>query len=784
MFTYSPGVMLTWQIGASETAHARYQYIEREQIFIGLLKAKDLLKPEILDMFEIDYSDVGYLEAEFEPIEELLAKFKVERAEVRRSLRDNVGKGNYQHKEKVVHRSKECKAIFEQAKELAKKGGSSILNANYLLKAILENPGSHIKKVLENFGIQIEEFKQVAWELKDIELEAVGVGAKKGKKDENKYQKTYFLDKFGTDLTRLAREGKIEPLIGRKGELLQIIRTLCRKTKNNPVLIGEPGVGKTAIVKGLALRIASGNINPSLQGRRIIEINMGSLVAGTKYRGQFEERVTGIIKEAKAHKEIILFIDEIHTLGGAEKAEGSLDAGDIMKPALSEGEISCIGATTLSEYRKYIEKDPALERRFQPIIVREPGKQEAFEMLKGLKERYEKHHKVTIEDSALKEAVELSSRYLPDRYLPDKAIDLLDEACSRIKVNSVSFYEDLNNLESRIGTVTAEIIARILSDWTGIPLRQLTHEEQEKIANLGNLIKKRVIGQDEAVDKVVQVIKMERAGLKDPRRPAGVLLFLGTTGVGKTELARSLAETLFGSEKNIIRLDMSEYMEAHSVSRLIGSPPGYVGYEEEGQLTGKLRTNPYSIVLLDEIEKAHPKIFDLFLQVFDEGRLTDSKGRTVNAKNAIFIMTSNIGSDIAERKFVGFGNKEEGGGNQAKEAVSQLKNYFRPEFLNRVDEIIYFRELQMEDLSKIAKNMLNILNNRLQNQNISLNIEQQVINFICKQSYDPKNGARPLARTIERLITKPISERIIKGDFASGDKIGLGLRDGKIYFYK
>jgi ATP-dependent Clp protease ATP-binding subunit ClpC len=597
-------------------------------------------------------------------------------------------------------------------------------------------------------------------------------------------KETPVLDKYGRDVTRLAKEGKIDPVIGRSNEILHLIRTLVRKTKNNPMLIGEAGVGKTAVVEGLALRIAEGKLVASLRETRIIELNMASIVAGTKYRGEFEERMMAIINECKEHQEIVIFFDEIHTVVAAGACEGgTLDASNILKPALARGEIKCIGATTITEYRKHIEKDPALERRFQTIVVNEPSDQETLIILRRLKEKYEKHHQVIITDSAIAAAVNLTIKYIPDRRLPDKALDALDEACSTVKVPFLSLYGEKEPAAADIAEVNAENIAGVIAKWTGIPVQQLTIEERERLAGMADIIKKRVIGQDKAVERISEVVKMARAGLKDPRHPVGVFLFIGPTGVGKTELAKSLAEFLFGSENEIIRLDMSEYMEKQSISKLIGAPPGYIGHDEEGQLTGKLRRKPYSVVLLDEIEKADAEIFDLFLQVFDEGRLTDAKGHTVDAKNAIFIMTSNIGSELfqKEQQHIGF-NKGPASQDVKPGVISRLKQTFRPEFLNRLDDVILFQPLDSKGLKRIATNLIAALGSRLENNGIYFEVKEDALDMICKEGYDPLNGARPLARAIERLLTRPVSEKILARELIAGDKVTVSLTGNNISF--
>lgn len=775
---YSTTLTLVWQLAAVETVQAGWQFIEREQLLIGLLKVGDILDQEVRDAGEIFFpqKNLELLNQELAPLVEILARFHLDRNKLLRTVRHILGRGQYVHEEKVVHRSPACKAYFKRAEEIARSRQDMPVKPIHLGEAILENPGEVIEQALRQQEVNPEDLRKALAQAGAPEGVIPG-GRMEGELHKQK-PATPLLDRYGMDLTRLAREGKIEPLIGRRGELLQVIRTLTRKTKNNPILVGEAGVGKTAIVRGLALRIAQGNIAPDLRDKRIIELNLAKLVAGTKYRGEFEERLVNLLAEVRKNEEVVLFIDELHTVVGAGRAEGSMDAANIMKPALSSGELRCIGATTLEEYRKYIEKDAALERRFQPVMVEEPTPAEALEILRGLQRHYEEFHQVTIDPGALQAAVDLAIRYLPERRLPDKALDIVDEACSRIKVNALSFYGKRDEASPGTGTVTAEVVAKVVADWSGRPVERLGEEEAERFSRMAEELRRRVIGQEEAVAKVAELVKMARAGLRDPRKPTGVFLFLGPTGVGKTELAKALAEFLFGSEDQMIRLDMSEFMEKHSVAKLIGSPPGYVGYEEEGQLTGRLRRTPYTVVLLDEIEKAHPEVLDIFLQLFDEGRLTDAKGRTIDGKNAIFIMTSNIGGEELQRPSLGFGAQKPE--TPASKAAGQLQRYLRPEFLNRIDEIVVFKPLQLAEVIKIASLMVQKLTDRLGAQGIGFKISESAMSFLAEQGFDPRYGARPLARTIDRLLGQPLADLIIQRQVTPGDLLQATLEDRQI----
>jgi len=643
------------------------------------------------------------------------------------------------------------------------------------------------------------------------------------------------LDKMGRDLTKLAQENQLDPVIGRDKEIERVIQILSRRTKNNPVLIGEPGVGKTAIAEGLARKIVSGQVPETLIGKRVITLEMGNIVSGTKYRGEFEERMKQLLDEVRKTHQVILFIDELHTLVGAGGAEGAVDAANILKPALARGEVQTIGATTLKEYRKYIEKDAALERRFQPVMVEPPTTAESILILKGLRDRYEAHHRVTISDEAIEAAVRLSDRYINDRYLPDKAIDLIDEAGSRVRLRSHTAPLDLKEREDELNAlktekeeavknqafeqaaalrdkeakmreeleglrnqwknqqsnerlvVTEEDIAHIVSSWTNVPVERLTQEDSLRLLNLEQELHNRVIGQNEAVNAVARAIRRARAGLKDPKRPIGSFIFLGPTGVGKTELAKALAETMFGSEDALIRIDMSEYMERHNVSRLVGAPPGYVGYDEGGQLTEKVRRHPYSVILFDEIEKAHPEVFNMLLQLMEDGILTDSFGRTVNFRNTVVIMTSNAGAEtIRKQNTLGFAtgaSAVNGDYEVMKERLNvELKRMFRPEFLNRVDDIIVFRALDETEIESIVEVMLRDVSKRLKEFNMEIVVNESVKKHLAKAGFDPMFGARPLRRTIQRQIEDSLSEELLQGTIHHGDRIEITVEDDKLKF--
>ena len=729
------------------------------------------------------------------------------------------------------------KRVLRAAVIISSKTGYTYVGTEHLLLAILSESDSYAVAFLEELGVSVERLAQAV--SKGMQGGADdGFGGFENESAPNGSQKGgSALDKFGRDLTQAAKNGEIDPVIGREKEIQRVIQILSRRTKNNPVIIGEPGVGKTAVAEGLALEIAKGNVPEILKDKRVVSLDLTGMVAGAKYRGDFEERIKAAIDEVKKSKNTILFIDELHTIVGAGAAEGSADAANILKPSLARGDFQVIGATTLNEYRKYIEKDAALERRFQPVKVGEPTPEQAVQILKGLRDSYEAHHKVKITDEAINAAVTLSSRYIADRYLPDKAIDLIDEGASKVRLASLTSPDNVKELEDEIadyekekasaineqdferaarlrdeqkelqtklddakkkwqeqqkgnsGEVTAEDIAKIVSEWTGIPVVQLTKEESERLLNMENVLHERVIGQSEAVTAIAKAIRRGRVGLKDPKRPVGSFIFLGPTGVGKTELCKALAEAMFGDENAMLRLDMSEYMEKHTVSKLIGSPPGYVGFEEGGQLTEKVRRKPYSVVLFDEIEKAHPDVFNMLLQILEDGRLTDSQGRTVDFKNTIIIMTSNVGARLITEKQSSLGfnseneNAEESEKKDIKELVTgELRKVFRPEFLNRVDDIIVFNKLNKDEIKQIAVKMLKTLENRLDKMNIKISFTDNAISEIADKGFDENYGARPLRRAIQNEIEDPLSEQMLEGKVKDGAVVTCDFADGQFTF--
>lgn len=719
------------------------------------------------------------------------------------------------------------KSLLDRAFEVAGSFGHSYVGPEHILLAMLNEEQGLAYVILKTFSVDIVKLK------KELMTSFTKTNVEKSNQDEERLE-TKTLDLYGQDLTKKAREQKLDPVIGREKETERVLEILSRRSKNNPVLIGEPGVGKTAVVEGLALKLVSGDIPSALRSKRIIMLDLGSLLAGAKYRGEFEERLRNVMEEVTNDGNIILFIDEIHNIVGAGGSEGAIDASNILKPALARGELQVIGATTIDEYRKYIEKDSALERRFQPVVVNEPSLEDAIKILKGLRDKYEAHHKVKILDGAIKSAVELSDRFIPDRFLPDKAIDLMDEASARVRIRGYKRPDKLIELEAKLSTITrekeeavntqefekavelrdlekkisdeiksynqginenssnlltvdSEDIAGVVSRWTGVPVNKLNQNEADKLLNLENVLHQRVIGQDEAIKSISKAVRRGRAGLKDPSRPIGSFIFLGPSGVGKTEVSKALAEAVFSSEKNMIRIDMSEYMEKNSVSRLIGAPPGYVGYEEGGQLTERVRRNPYSVVLLDEIEKADPEVFNLLLQILEDGRLTDSQGKTVDFRNTIIIMTSNIGIYEYEEdsyKVQNHPDERETYERMRKIIVTELKKKFRPELINRIDEIVIFHELQLEDMEGITRIMLNNLSKRMDKRQISLRFTDQAVNHLAINGYDREYGARPLRREIQREVEDELSEEILSGVLKDGDTISIDYIDGNLTFNK
>ena len=790
-----------------------HTYVGSEHILLGLLKEEDSAASRILVNAGADYDAVC------DAIENTIGI----KASKRELTPDDF--------------TPRTKRLVQLAVNEAARLNSSYVGTEHLLLALLSDNGSYANHFLSQTGasrdMMISSLRELfGSERNQDEAEAFSA-PRQGRQGEGKGSP---LEKYGRDLTKEAEKGKIDPVIGRQNEIERVIQILSRRTKNNPCLIGEPGVGKTAVAEGLALKIVSGDVPEPLKNKRIIALDLTGMVAGAKYRGDFEERITGVIDEVKKSDDIILFIDELHTIIGSGAAEGSADAANILKPSLARGDFQVIGATTVNEYRKYIEKDAALERRFQPVNVGEPTEEEAEEILRGLRDRYEAHHKVRITDEAINAAVKLSSRYIADRFLPDKAIDLIDEAASRVRLRAYTAPDDLQQLENRIkelenekseavnnqdferaakvrdeqkklkaelenkrtewqqksdhrdGEVTPEDIAEIVSGWTGVPVVQLTEEESKRLLRLESILHERIIGQDEAVSAVSRAIRRGRVGLKDPKRPIGSFIFLGPTGVGKTELCKALAQAMFGDENAMIRFDMSEYMEKHTVSKLIGSPPGYVGYDEGGQLTEAVRRRPYSVLLFDEIEKAHPDVFNMLLQILDEGRLTDSQGRHVNFRNTVIIMTSNVGARLIteKQKNLGFFGGDESAARSDEETRSavlgELKQLFRPEFLNRVDDIIVFKKLVQEDVDRIASNLLKGLGKRLAELDINAEFTDAAVSAVAKEGFDELYGARPLRRAIMSSIEDPVSEKMLDGSLKSGGTVRVDHRDGKFVF--
>lgn len=780
-----------------------HTYVGSEHLLLGLLKLGD---------------GVAYT---------LLSKRGVTEESVAGLIEDTIGVGNKTELSPDSFTPR-AKKVLESAIIGCKKTGTEKVGTEHILLGILSESDNYAIRFLHELGVSVPSLTTDALDAAGV-VDQGGMGRMGGEAQKKQDEKLPTLEKYGRDLTREAKEGRIDPVIGRNAEIERVTQILCRRTKNNACLIGEPGVGKTAIAEGLALKIASDEIPDILKGKRLISLDLTGMVAGTKYRGDFEERIKSVVDEVAKCDNVILFIDEVHNLIGAGSAEGATDAANILKPALARGELQLIGATTISEYRKNIEKDAALERRFQPVNVDEPSAEDAVLILRGIKDKYEQHHNVVITDEAVTAAVKLSSRYITDRFLPDKAIDLIDEAGSRLRIRSSELPDEAKELREElkrvtagkdaaisdqnfeeaarlrdkeheladkikaageekkdriIGTVGEENIAEIVSGWTGIPVSQLTKQESERLLNMESVLHSRIVGQEEAVTAVSKAIRRGRTGLKDPNRPIGSFIFLGPTGVGKTELCKALAEAMFGDEKAMIRFDMSEYMEKHTVSRLVGSPPGYVGYDEGGQLTEKIRRNPYSVVLFDEIEKAHPDVFNILLQILDDGILTDSQGRTVSFKNSVIIMTSNIGARLIteKRTSLGFGGTDSAEKDQSeiKELVTaELKKEFRPEFLNRLDDIIVFHKLSKEDIRNIASNLLDTLKKRLAELDITAEFDRSVVEAVADAGFDPVYGARPLRRAIQTNVEDMLSEKMLDGSVNRGDTVKIVFCDGK-----
>ncbi|WP_347861745.1 ATP-dependent protease ATP-binding subunit ClpC [Salimicrobium sp. PL1-032A] len=739
-----------------------------------------------------------------------------------------IGKG--EKVSQTIHYTPRAKKVIELSMDEARKLGHSYVGTEHILLGLIREGEGVAARVLNNLGVSLNKARQQVLQLLGNNESTGGQGRRgnSGAQAQGGAQSTPTLDSLARDLTVVAKEGNIDPVIGRSEEIQRVIQVLSRRTKNNPVLVGEPGVGKTAIAEGLAQQIIDNEVPEILRDKRVMTLDMGTVVAGTKYRGEFEDRLKKVMEEIRQAGNIILFIDELHTLIGAGGAEGAIDASNILKPSLARGDLQCIGATTMDEYRKYIEKDAALERRFQPIQVDEPTTEESTQILKGLRDRYEAHHRVTITDDAIDSAVRFSDRYITDRFLPDKAIDLIDEAASKVRLRSYTAPPNLKELEQKLeevrkekdasvqsqefekaaslrdneqrlrdeleetkkewkekqgqedAEVTVEDIASVVSTWTGVPVKKMTTEESERLLNLEDTLHSRVIGQDEAVNSISKAIRRARAGLKDPKRPIGSFIFLGPTGVGKTELARALAESMFGEEDAMIRVDMSEYMEKHSTSRLVGSPPGYVGYDEGGQLTEKVRQKPYSVVLLDEVEKAHPDVFNILLQVLEDGRLTDGKGRVVDFRNTVLIMTSNVGAqELKDNKYVGFsmGDQNQTHKDMKSKVTEELKKAFRPEFLNRIDETIVFHSLEKKHMKDIVTLMADQLRNRLKEQEIDFTLTDKAISHIAEEGFDPEYGARPLRRSLQKNVEDLLSEELLKESISKGQKVIIDLDD-------
>jgi ATP-dependent Clp protease ATP-binding subunit ClpC len=790
-----------------EARFLKQNYIGTEHILLGLIDEKEGIAAKVFEELNVDFEDI------------------------REAIKDVVTEGTSESYEHIPFTPR-AKKVLELSLREALQMGHNYIGTEHILLGLLREGEGVAARVLNSLGVTQDNVKEKVKEL--LAKQSYYSQPEKSQSVRNQRKSLKMLLQYGRDLTSLAKEGKLDPLIGRRSEIERIIQILSRRTKNNPILIGESGVGKTAIVEGMAQFICSGKIPSNLASKKIFTLDLGALVAGSRYRGDFEERLKKVLSEIRDDGDIILFIDEVHTLVGAGAAEGAIDAASILKPMLARGEIQAIGATTVSEYRKYVEKDKALERRFQPIFINEPSVYETIEILKGLKDRYEAFHGLNITEDAIVSAAKLSHRYISDRFLPDKAIDLVDEAASRVRVRNLTTPPDLKELDENIEkiikekkraiesqdfekaaqlrdkekrlvkekenieetnirskktnkiTVSEVEITEVLSNWTGVPVYKLTSSESSKLLRMEDELHKRVIGQDEAVKTVSKAIRRSRSGLKDPKRPIGSFMFLGPSGVGKTELAKTIAEFLFDKEEALIQIDMSEYMEKHSVSKLVGSPPGYVGYDEGGQLTEMVRRKPYSVILLDEIEKAHPDVFNILLQIFEDGHLTDSQGKRVDFKNTVVVMTSNLGArEIQKNTPMGFKkiNTEDLSYDEIKEKVmSELKQAFRPEFLNRVDEVIVFHKLLKKQIYSIMDLMISRVQQQLELQGIMVELKKSAKDLLLEKGYDSTMGARPMRRCIQNLIEDPISERLIAGEVKSGQKIEVSAKDKKIRF--